>query len=165
MRQADHWFSLTWSMNGLSLCWHQCLHGQAAWAVSDSTIGGSTCLLLLFTTLTAGFLRTHCLNLTAVCSPAPFRALLCLSYLQASRTCTAHVSVRQSGAAGADGAPQDAKSDGRLSRWMTLKTSETCCDINNTEISCFFLFCFKDTVVVFRLMKSTFNPIFWDTLN
>lgn len=82
--QADQRFPLTWSNNGLSMCWHQCSHIQAAWAVSDSTIRGSACLLLLFTPLTGGLLRTHCLSLTAVCSPAPFRALLCLSYLQAS---------------------------------------------------------------------------------
>lgn len=66
-------------------CWHQCSHVQAAWAISDSTIGESTCLRLLFTPLTGGLLRTHCLSLTAVCSPAPFRALLCFSYLQANQ--------------------------------------------------------------------------------
>lgn len=54
MTQADRRFPLTWSINGLSLCWQRCWRTQAAWAGSDSTISGSACLLLLFTPLIGG---------------------------------------------------------------------------------------------------------------
>lgn len=129
---------------------------------SDITIGGSTSLFLLFTPLTGRLRRTHCLSLTAVCSPAPFSASLCLPFLRASGTSTAHASIRQNRTAGADGAPQEAESDGHLSRWMTLKTSltlKTCCDMNNSESFCCLFFqdeflCFLGQKL-FEILNST----------